>query len=195
MGAFAEIGTYLLQTLFELYLFVVLLRFLLQVARADFYNPISQFLVKATNPLLMPLRRIVPGFGGLDIASLVLALLLQVIAMTLLLLLNGYGFYNPGKLALWGLIGTLSIVANIYFFGLLASIVLSWIAPNSYNPAAQLITQLVAPVMRPVQRFIPPMGGLDLSPIFVFLALNVVKIVIAHLSAATGLPAQLVLGV
>lgn len=195
MGAAAEIGTYLVQTLFELYLFVVVARFLLQVARADFYNPISQFIVKATNPLLMPIRKIVPGLGGLDLASVVLGVLLQVIAMSLILIMQGYGLYNPAMLALWGFIGLLAMVVNVYFFALIISIVLSWIAPGSYHPAALLISQIVAPIMRPIQAILPSMGGLDISPIFAFIGINITKILISHLGAATGLPPGLVLGI
>lgn len=195
MGAAADIGTYLVQTLFELYIFVVVVRFLLQVARADFYNPISQFIVKATNPLLLPLRKIIPGLGGLDLASIILGILLQVIAMSLILVMQGYGLYNPAKLALWGLIGLLAVVVNVYYFALIISIILSWIAPGSYHPGALLISQIVAPIMRPIQAIVPSLGGLDISPIFAFIAINITKIIISHLGAATGLPTGLVLGI
>ncbi len=195
MGALTDIGTYLVQTLFELYLFVVVARFLLQVARADFYNPISQFIVKATNPLLKPVRKVVPGLGGFDLASVVLGVILQVVAMTILLLMQGYGFYNPAMLALWGLIGLVSMVINLYFVALLASIILSWIAPGSYNPAVLLISQLVAPIMRPIQAIIPSMGGLDISPIFAFIGINIAKILLSHAAASVSLPAGLVLGI
>lgn len=195
MGALSDIGTYLVQTLFELYLFVVVARFLLQVARADFYNPISQFIVKATNPLLLPIRKVVPGLGGLDLASIVLGIVLQVVAMSILLLLQGYSLYNPAMLALWGLIGLVSMAINFYYFALLASIILSWIAPGSYHPAVLLLSQLVAPVMRPIQAIIPSMGGLDISPIFAFIAINIAKIMLAHAAASVSLPAGLVLGI
>ncbi|MEY3017432.1 MAG: hypothetical protein RL336_567 [Pseudomonadota bacterium] len=195
MGALSDIGTYLVQTLFELYLFVVVARFLLQIARADFYNPISQFIVKATNPLLLPIRKVVPGLGGLDLASIVLGIVLQVVAMSILLLLQGYSLYNPAMLALWGLIGLVSMAINFYYFALLASIILSWIAPGSYHPAVLLLSQLVAPVMRPIQAIIPSMGGLDISPIFAFIAINIAKIMLAHAAASVSLPAGLVLGI
>lgn len=195
MGALTDIGTYLVQTLFELYLFVVVARFLLQVARADFYNPISQFIVKATNPLLMPIRKIVPGLGGLDLASVVLGILLQVVAMSVLLLMQGYGLFNPAKLALWGFIGLVSMAINVYFVALLASIILSWVAPGSYNPAVLLVSQIVAPIMRPIQAIIPSLGGLDISPIFAFIGINIAKILLSHAAASVSLPAGLVLGI
>jgi len=195
MGALNDIGTYLVQTLFELYLFVVVVRFLLQVARADFYNPVSQFIVKATNPLLMPIRKVVPGLGGLDLASVVLGIVLQVIAMSILLLLQGYGLYNPAMLALWGFIGLVAMAINVYFIALLASIILSWIAPGSYNPMVLLVSQLVAPIMRPIQAIIPSLGGLDISPIFAFICINISKILLSHIAASVSLPSGLVLGI
>lgn len=195
MGALSDIGVYLVQTLFELYLFVVVARFLLQVARADFYNPISQFIVKATNPLLMPIRKVVPGLGGIDLASIVLGIMLQVIASEILLLLNGYSLYNPATLALWGLIGLVSMAINIYYFALLASIILSWIAPGSYHPAVLLLSQIVAPVMRPIQAIIPSLGGLDISPIFAFIAINMAKILVVHAANSVGLIPTYVLGI
>jgi YggT family protein len=195
MGALSDIGVYLVQTLFELYLFVVVARFLLQVARADFYNPISQFIVKATNPLLMPIRKVVPGLGGIDLASIVLGIMLQVIASEILLLLNGYSLYNPATLALWGLIGLVSMAINIYYFALLASIILSWIAPGSYHPGVLLLSQIVAPVMRPIQAIIPSLGGLDISPIFAFIAINMAKILVVHAANSVGLIPTYVLGI
>ena len=195
MGAFTEIGIYIVQTLGSLYLLVVMLRFLFQLVRADFYNPISQFMVKATNPLLKPLRKVIPGAFGIDLASVVLALLVQWLVIQLCALLLGAGFLNPLQVLTWALIGLLSLTANIFFWGLLISIVVSWVAPQSYHPALLLLRQLIEPVMAPFKRMIPPMGGLDISPIFAFLALNIIKILIANLAAAVGVPNQIVLGI
>ena len=133
MTALNEIFGYLVQTLLSLYLLAMLLRFLLQLARADFYNPICQFLVKVTNPLVIPLRRVIPGFAGLDMASLVLALLLQLAGIVALLLINGLGLPNILLLLAWSALGVVGLLANIYFFALLAMIILSWIAPGSRN--------------------------------------------------------------
>src|SRR5210317_2220237 len=101
MNALNEILGYLLQTVLSLYLLAMLLRFLLQVVKADFYNPISQFLVKITNPLVIPMRRILPGYGGIDLASLLLSIILQLAGIVALLLLNGLGLPNIGLLLLW----------------------------------------------------------------------------------------------
>ena len=195
MGALLEIGNLLVHTLFNLFLIAVLLRLLLQFARADFYNPVSQFLVKVTKPFLQPLRRIIPGLLGIDMAAIVLAILAQMLAITLLLFMNGYGFANPLALILWSVIGCVGVVVNIYFFAILASIILSWIAPGSYNPFVLLLHQLTEPVMSPFRKLLPPLGGLDLSPILVFLLINVVQILLKHTALAVGLHPSLVIGI
>ena len=195
MGALVEIGNLLIHTVFNLFLIAVLLRLLLQFARADFYNPVSQFLVKITKPFLQPLRRLIPGLFGIDMAAIVLAIIAQALAITLLLLMNGYGFANPLALVIWSLLGCLGVVINIYFFAIIAVIVLSWISPGSYNPFVLLLNQLTEPVMAPLRKVIPPIGGLDLSPIFVFLIINVLQIVLKHTAAATGLHPALVIGI
>ena len=194
MNAFNEIATYLLQTAISLYLLAMLLRLLLQLVKADFYNPVSQFLVKITNPLVLPLRRVLPAPGGIDLASLLLALLLQVFAIVAMLLLNGIAPPNPLTLVLWASLGLLGLVVNIYFFALLAVIIISWVAPGSNNPALYLLFQLTEPVMAPFRRMLPPMGGLDLSPILVFILINVVQIMLRHMAAGVGLHPALVIG-
>ena len=147
MSALNEILGYLIQTALSLYMVAMLLRFLLQLVKADFYNPISQFLVKITNPLVIPLRRIIPGIGGLDLASLLLAVLLQVLAIVALMLLNGLGMPNPLLLVVWSILGIVGLLVNIYFFALLAMIILSWVAAGSGNPAIALLHQITEPVM------------------------------------------------
>jgi YggT family protein len=173
------------------YLTIVLLRFLLQLARADFYNPITQFAVKVTNPLLRPLIRIIPGWGGLDGASLVLAVIIQAITFYLILIaLNGgVPGFNPLTLLTWSVLNVLDLIVTIYFWSVIATVVVSWIAPGSNHPAIQLVAQITEPVMRPVRNLLPSMGGLDLSPIIVFLILNVVQVVIGNLQRSAGMGA------
>jgi YggT family protein len=195
MAAMQDIGNLLIQTFFNFYLLALLLRLILQLTRADFYNPISQFIVKVTSPLLTPLRRVIPGVGGIDLASVVLILLTQMVATSLLVLIKGYGLPNPVLLLVWGALGAIGMTVTLYFVAILASIILSWIAPGSYNPSIILLHQITEPVMKPFRKIIPSMGGLDLSPIFVFLAINVLQIVIGHLAAAVGLPPAYVIGI
>ena len=193
MGALTEVAAYLVNTVLSLYLIVVIMRFLLQVARADFYNPISQFIVKATNPLVIPLRRIIPGVAGLDIATLVLALLIQLLAIILLYLLLTNTLPNPFSAVIWSCIGVCAAVTKIYFFSILAAIIFSWIAPGSNHPALMLLHQINEPVMAPFRKLLPAMGGLDLSPIMVFIAINVLNILLSHAAAGSGLPRNLLM--
>jgi YggT family protein len=194
MSASSEILGYLVQTLLSLYLLTMLLRFVLQLVRADFYNPICQFLVKVTNPLVLPLRRVLPGFAGLDMASLILALLLQLAGIVALLLINGLGLPNILLLLVWSVIGLVGLLVNIYFFALLAMIILSWVAPGSKHPAIYLLHQITEPVMAPVRKVLPAMGGMDFSPILVFILINVIQIALRHMAAGVGLHPALVIG-
>ena len=184
---------YILQTLGSLYLLIVLLRFILQLVRADFYNPLSQFIVRATKPLLNPLRRIIPGFGGIDLASLVLAILIQLVLMILILMLMGYGVGGfIMQLLICSIIAVTSLFLKVFFFALIISVILSWVAPGSYNPGAQLVNQICEPLLMPFRKLLPNLGGLDLSPIFAFLALKLIDmLVINNLAAMTGMPQQL----
>lgn len=190
MSGFMEALIYIIQTLGSLYLLIVLLRFILQLVRADFYNPLCQFIVKATQPLLKPLRRLIPSIGGLDTASLVLALLVQLLLMAVISLLAGA---NPLTLApqllLWSVIALASLFLKVFFFAMIISVILSWVAPGSYNPGAQLVNQICEPLLAPFRRLIPNLGGLDISPIFAFIALNLVdRFVIGNLAAMSGMP-------
>lgn len=164
-------GAYIISTLFGLYIIIVLLRFLLQLVRADFYNPLSQFIVKATTPILKPLRRIIPGLFGIDIASVLLAYFLQYIENLLLFAVKGIPV-NP-VILLWYSIGSLlTLVLYIYFFAILVQVIISWVSPGTYNPATALIHHITEPVMRPARKILPPFSGFDLSPILVFVILN-----------------------
>ena len=181
-------AVYILQTIGSLYLLVVLLRFILQLVRADFYNPLSQFIVRATQPLLKPLRKVIPGLAGLDLASLVLAILVQLLLMALTLLLMGYGLGNPLQLLIWSIIGVTALFLKVFFFALIISVILSWVAQGSHNPAVELINQICEPLLVPIRRVLPSMGGLDFSPIVAFLILNLIDmLVIRNLAVMTGM--------
>lgn len=196
MDSFATAGIYLVRTLFSLYILAILLRFLLQVARADFYNPLSQAIIKVTDPGIRPLRRVIPGFGGIDMSALLLALLVQVAAICLVFLLVGQSVPNFLFVLGWSVIGLMAMVLKIYFFALIVMIILSWIAPQSYNPGAVLVHQLTDPITRQARNIIPAIGGLDLSPIFIFILINVLEIlVIQQLAQALRMPHGLVLGI
>lgn len=181
----------ILDTVTYLYLFVIILRFILQVSRADFYNPISQFAVKATNPVLIPLRKLIPGYGGVDIAAIVLALVFQFVMLGLKFLLIAGGLPDMLSLLMLSGILVLGTVLKLYFFALLIMIIASWIAPGSPNPALALINQICEPVMAPFRKILPPLGGLDLSPILLFMVLQILAVVLNGLSSQFGIPFSL----
>ncbi|RMR62485.1 YGGT protein [Pseudomonas cichorii] len=180
---------YVLQTIGSLYLLIILLRFVLQLVRANFYNPLSQFTVKATQPLLKPLRRVIPSVFGLDMSSLVLAIIVQLILMALTLLLSYGTTGDPLHLLIWAIIGVTALFLKIFFFALIISVILSWVAPGSHNPGAELVNQICEPALAPFRKFLPNLGGLDLSPIFAFLALKLLDmLVINNLAAMSMMP-------
>lgn len=178
MSTFGSIGILLVNTLGSLYLLAILLRFLLQLSRADFYNPITQMIVRFTDPGVQIFRRFIPGFRGIDFSTLVFAIVVQCAAVSALISLAGIPLPGFGLIITWSLAGLLNFVLNIYFWSMLISIISSFIAPFSTHPALVLVRQLTEPVMAPFRRLLPSMGGLDLSPIFVFLAIQVIRIMV-----------------
>ena len=191
MGALNDIAIYLLQTGLGFYLIIVMLRFIMQLVRADFYNPISQFVFKATQPIVGPLQTILKPIGRFDPASLTLAIALQITGIAFL---SNVALPNPITLFLWGFVGALGLLIKIYFYALLATIILSWISPGGSNPAAYLLHQITEPVMAPVRSLLPPMGGLDFSPIVVFILINIVEITLRNIAQSIGLFPALVIG-
>lgn len=178
---------FVVQVLFGIYILLVMLRFLLQWVKADFYNPISQVVMKATQPVLRPLRRFIPPLGGLDTSSIVLMLALQMLEFWLVTRIAGVPA-GIGGLTLVAIARLLELMIYVFMFSIIILVVLSWVQPRSYNPAIGVLNSLSAPIMRPARQLIPPMGGLDLSPIVVFLALGVaLRLIVYPLAAASGL--------
>jgi YggT family protein len=178
MNALGSSGSLLVSTMGTLFMMAVLLRFLLQISRADFYNPITQMVVRVTDPGVQLFRRFIPGFKGVDFATLVFAFLVQCTLICVLILIAGFDLPGVGLVMTWAVGGIINFILDIYFWSLLVSIVSSFIAPFSEHPALVLVRQLTEPIMAPFRRLLPSMGGLDLSPIFVFLAIQIIKIVL-----------------
>lgn len=178
MNAIGNIGMLLVSTLGTLYMLAILLRFLLQISRADFYNPITQMIVRITDPGVVVLRRVIPGYRGIDFASLVFAFIVESALICALILLAGIALPGIGLIVTWAFAGIVNFILDIYFWSLLVSIVASFVAPFSAHPALVLVRQLTEPVMAPFRRLLPSMGGLDLSPILVFLSIQILKILL-----------------
>ncbi|WP_435235150.1 YggT family protein [Psychromonas sp. PT13] len=167
---------FLVNTVFDLYLMVVLLRVWLQVARADFYNPFSQFIVKATQPVVKPLRRFIPSLGGWDTATILFAFFVACLKIVVLSLLVGASF-NPVVILISAVIILIKAVFKLLFWVLILRAILSWIS-RGQNPIEAVMIQLTEPLMAPVRRFIPPMGGLDLSMIVVLVGLQFLELLV-----------------
>jgi YggT family protein len=174
---FGDAGIFLVQTVFGLYALALLLRFLLQWARADFYNPLVQFLVKLTNPPLLPLRRIIPGLFGLDIAALLLVLFVKLLEWGLIYNILGQQT-NIAGLSVIALADTLNLLVNIGFWSILIRAIMSWFNPDPRQPIVVLIVQLTEPILRPARQLIPSFSGLDLSPLLVLLLLQLTKLLL-----------------
>jgi len=175
---------FLLRTFADLYLLTFLLRFIMQWARANHYNPLSQVVFKVTNPLVVPARRLLPSVAGLDIPTLAVLIVLEIVVTFVLLRLVGLSLPIP-RLLFYSLLRLISLVLWFYVGALIIYAVLSWFAQPSRNPMAMLLGQLVEPLLRPARRMLPPIGGFDLSVLLVIVLLQATTIIVSSLKAAT----------
>lgn len=165
---------FLINTVFDLYIMIVLLRVWLQVARADFYNPFSQFIVKATQPVVAPLRRFIPSLGGWDTATIIFAFIVAALKITIVSLMMGASL-NPIVLLISAAIILVKAVFKLIFWVLILRAILSWVSQGR-NPIEAVMIQLTEPLLAPVRRFVPPIGGLDLSMIVVLIGLQFLEL-------------------
>ena len=168
---------FLINTLFGLYILTVMLRFILAVVRADFYNPVSQFLVKVTNPPLIPLRKLIPSVGKVDTSALVLMLALQMASFGLIALLRG-GEISLGVLVIVSIAELVGLLLNVFLFSIFIQVIISWVNPGTYNPVVSLLYSITEPVLRPCRRLIPPISGMDLSPLVALIAIQLAKMLL-----------------
>ena len=172
-----EAVNYLLRFFFDAIVIVLILRVWLQMVKADFYNPLSQFIVKVTNPMVVPLRRIVPGLGGIDVATVLLAFIFSILEFVVIPVING----GPIDILSASFFGTLALIKQVgflLFIIMLVMAIMSWVV-QGYNPTMVIFQQLTDPFLRPIRRVVPAIGGLDLSIIVAFLILNVINILLA----------------
>ena len=168
---------YIIQTLLRLALYVVLLRLFLQWSRADFRNPICQAIVRLTNPLIVPLRRILPPVGKVDTASVVAVILVAIVEMVIVTSLAGISL-DPLLVLRAAALEILSTTLWLYFYAIFLYALLSMVAPGGYTPLHSLLTALCEPVLAPFRRFIPPLGGIDLSPLWAGILIQAVLILL-----------------
>ncbi len=168
---------FVVNALTSLYLLVLLLRFWLPWLQADFRNPLAQGILRLTSPLVIPVRRIVPPVGRLDTATVLVAFIIQYIAVLLMLLVIGQ---TAGivPIAVTAIVKLVVLSINLFVYAIVIRIILSWVAQGAYNPATAIITTLTEPVLRPFRRLVPPMGGFDISPIFAIILLLAATIIV-----------------
>ena len=175
----ANAFSYLISTLISLYVTAVMLRLLLQWVRADFYNPLCQLLVKATNPVLVPMRRVIPSIGKLDTASVVLMLILEFVSVGVLSLLSPLN-WNAGQVFLFAVISLVAMLLWTYFILIIVMVLLSWFGRSWRHPVIPLVYQLTEPVLRPIRRVIPAISGIDLAPLLALIIIRFLLLLIGR---------------
>jgi YggT family protein len=168
---------YIIDALVTLVVIAFLLRVLMPIVRADFRNPIGQAVLALTDPLVRPLRRALPPAGRVDLASVAAVLLVQVIGSAILRVLAGGGF-DLGAILLHAIVELLHTILQLYTVAILLYALLSWVAPGTHSPANQILTRLCEPLLAPIRRIVPPLGGLDLSALFALIALQALQILL-----------------
>ncbi|HEX7079954.1 MAG TPA: YggT family protein [Gammaproteobacteria bacterium] len=166
---------FIVKTITDLYLLTYLLRFIMQWTRADFYNPFGQLIVKVTNPLVVPARRLLPSIRGVDVPTLVVLLLLEALAILLLLALVGAAV-PAGTFVAYVVLRLIDLALWFYTIAIFVYVILSWIGQGRYSPLGEILADLVEPVLRPARRILPPIAGLDLSPVLVLILLQAIVI-------------------
>lgn len=168
---------FIVNAITSLYLLVLLLRFWMPWLRADFRNPLAQGILRFTSPVVIPVRRIVPSFGRLDTATVLVAFVVQYLTVLLLLLILGQSA-GIVAVAVTSIVKLVVLSINLFVYAIFIRIILSWISQGGYNPATAIIATLTEPLLRPFRRVIPPMGGFDISPIFAVILLLAATIVV-----------------
>jgi YggT family protein len=178
MNPLSNAGVFLISILFSFYILAIMLRLILQMVRADFYNPVSRFIVKITNPTLKPLRRFIPGFAGIDMASVIVMLALQMLEFYIITLFRSFPTPDIPGLVLYACTELISLSFYIFLFSIFILAILSWINPSQYNPINNLLHQISEPVLRPARKLLPPISGMDLSPMLAIVGLWLIKLLL-----------------
>jgi YggT family protein len=192
-SALSDIAVTIASPLFSLALFLIAMRFLAQLCGVSPYNPISIGLRSITDPIVAPINRLVPAGRRLNIGAIIALIVCQVIYIAVMLaLISRFDAFNVLQSLIWSTLGAAGLLINIVFYSVLAMIIVSFIAPQSNHPAVEFVWQLTEPVMAPLRNFIPSMGGLDFSPIVLFIGINVIRVSLGHMAVAVGMPAFII---
>ena len=194
-SALTDIGMTIVQPLFSLAMLLIAVRFLAQLCGVSGYNPISMTLRRVTNVIVLPLSRLLPSGNRFSPGALLALILIQVVFIALMFGLVGQlDAFNVLQALIWSALGAAGLLVSIIFYSVIAMIVVSFLAPQSSHPAVEFIWELTEPVMAPLKQVLPPMGGLDFSPIILFIALNVMRVSLGHMAVAVGMP-RFVIGI
>ena len=192
-SALSDIAVTIASPLFSLALFLIAMRFLAQLCGVSPYNPISIGLRSITDPIVAPINRLVPAGKRLNIGAVIALIVCQVIYIAVMLaLISRFDAFNVLQSLIWSTLGAAGLLINIVFYSVLAMIVVSFLAPQSNHPAVEFVWQLTEPVMAPLRNFIPSMGGLDFSPIVLFIGINVIRVSLGHMAVAVGMPSFII---
>ena len=192
-SALSDIAVTIASPLFSLALFLIAMRFLAQLCVVSPYNPISIGLRSITDPIVAPINRLVPAGKRLNIGAVIALIVCQVIYIAVMLaLISRFDAFNVLQSLIWSTLGAAGLLINIVFYSVLAMIVVSFLATQSNHPAVEFVWQLTEPVMAPLRNFIPSMGGLDFSPIVLFIGINVIRVSLGHMAVAVGMPAFII---
>ncbi|MGD9592425.1 MAG: YggT family protein [Candidatus Berkiella sp.] len=186
MAPLQNASAFLVQSLFDIFLLILLLRFVLQYLRVDYYNPFTQFVVKASSPVVVPLRKVIPGLWGIDFATLIAIIAFTSLKVCLVMYISLHKFPSMTGVAIWSLGEIFNLTINLFFYSILLSVILSWVAPLTHSPIAPILYRLTEPLMKPVRKVIPPIAGFDISPIPVMIVLQLLKILVADPLTQTG---------
>ena len=194
-SALTDIGMTIVQPLFSLAMLLIAVRFLAQLCGVSGYNPISMTLRRVTNVIVLPLSRLLPSGNRFSPGALLALILIQVVFIALMFGLVGQlDAFNVLQALIWSALGAAGLLVSIIFYSVIAMIVVSFLAPQSSHPAVEFIWELTEPVMAPLRQVLPPTGGLDFSPIILFIALNVIRVSLGHMAVALGMP-RFVIGI
>ncbi len=178
---------FIIRTLVDLYVITFLLRMMMQWIRADYRNPLTQFIVRVTNPLVIPLRRIVPAVGKLDTASLIVVLVIELIVTVVLINMTCVGEPYLVQVISLTILRVIYLILRVYLFVILIYVILSWINPGTFNPVSNLLAAIAEPVLRPLRRLIPSIGGLDLTPLFALIGIQALTMLLPIGRVAGGM--------
>ncbi len=171
MGSPTAAFSFLIETIIHLYLVVLMLRLLLEAVQADYYNPVVQLLVKLTDPLVKPLMRILPPIGRVNLAGIVVLYVIQLIGLVIISAISGYP-PDPLVLSLLAAMKLVRLVLVLYLILIIIGVILSWVGQNFRHPIVPLVFQLTDPVLAPIRRVLPPLGGFDLSPLVAIIGIQ-----------------------